>query len=115
MDVQEVGPTKAAQERGIGDADEYGVGVGEWNVTPVAASQADVDVSSGVPALIKKIIMGTAQSGQVTLKDGATLVQAITPGANLEADYDGSILETSCVITTAASAACVVVWRVKRD
>lgn len=103
--------TLIAGERGVDSVDSYLVAVGEWNITAVAASQSDVAISSGAPALLKSVVMNTGQSGEVTIKDGTTTLQSITPGANTKVDYGGGRCNTSLVLTTAASAACLVLWK----
>lgn len=103
--------TLLAHERNPGTSNAFGVCVGEWNITHIAASQTDVAVSSGAPALLKAVIMDTGQSGAVTLKDGTTTIQGVTPGANTRIDYGGVKFNDSLIVTTAASAGCVIIWR----
>lgn len=102
-----------AQERNIGTSNQFGVGVDECNITHIDASQTDVAVSSGVPAMIFGIIMDSGQTGVVTVKDDTTTVSApaIPSGASPSMDFKGAKCNTSLVVSTAASAACAILWR----
>jgi len=107
-------PEPFANERNIASStNAYGVGVDECNITHIAASQTDVAVSSGAPALIFGIVVDSGQTGVVTIKDGITTVSApaIAATQSPAIDYKGAKLNTSLVVTTAASAACAVLWR----
>lgn len=103
--------TQLAGERNPGDSNQYGVSVGECNITNVGENETDSAVSVGAPALCFGVIMETGQSGAIVLKDSATTVLSITPGANASVDLKGAKFDTSLVVTTAASAACVILWR----
>jgi hypothetical protein len=109
--VAVVSPEQLANERNVGTANQYGVAIPECNMTLIAAGVTDSAVSSGVPAILLGIIMHTSQTGALTIKDGATTICSVTPGANVHTDFHGGRCETSLVITTAASAACTVLWR----
>ena len=105
-----VSPMKLAMEQNIGTGNEFGRFIEKCIMTPVAASLTDYNVSGGVPGILIGVLMGTGQSGEVTLKNGTTTLLAVTPGANLSASFRGGNCDTDIRITTAALGACLVFW-----
>ena len=76
----------------------------------IAQSITGYRLSNGYPAAAQDVIMGAAQSGAVTLLDGADTIAAVTPGAGLAMDLKGRKASSELIVTTALSAACSVAW-----
>jgi len=76
----------------------------------IAASATGYRLSNGYPAAVQDVIMGSAQSGSVTVKDGADGLIEVTPGAGLSMDLKGRKAVEELIVDTATSAACSVAW-----
>ena len=114
--VDYVEPTQLANERNVGTANQYGVGVDECNYASVAA---DTNISTSAPALLFGVLVTAATATNVieirdaTAAAGGTVVLSIPASTAIGTFYDlkGAKLNTGIFADFTGTGTIVVLWR----
>lgn len=106
-----VSPQQLANERNIGTSNQYGASVEEWNYTIWAHDDGDTIISSA-PALLKAVIVVSALTGDVGVRDGTTAAGTLLYTASADKDFYGIKCNTGIFADDNATAGSVMfVWR----
>ena len=108
-------PTQLANERNVGTANQYGVGVDECTATVIDGTAA-IAVSSGVPALVFGILIITSANTAtiVGLKDDDGVAKTViltSSSVSQFFDLKGMKVDATFTVTDAIGDDVVVFWR----